>query len=458
VSAAKKKRIAVTGGSGLLGGHVLKRLVADRSVGEVISIDLRPPTVVSPKLKSVIADVRAPELAQHLQGCDAVVHLAFLVTQLRPRAEMQDVNVEGSKNVFRAAVAAGCTQIVYTSSIAAYGVVPGHPVPIVEETRRRHQPEFAYSACKFEVEQFLDGFEREHPAIAITRLRPGVVIGAYMDHALGDALRRRVIPDNGDNKMPLVWDEDVAEAVALAVQKGARGAFNLQAEPSATAAELARAAHLRLVKIPRRLAMGFARLSPVLERLHVARAVDPAWLEHTGVTMMMSSEKARTQLGWKPKCPTAVDVVKKYADTVPHRLDRRIDVFMRLVQLASRRAHVPDEAARMNMRVHLQLTGPTGGDLAIHFDRGHLTITREVPRPPTAVVTMRATTFLDLLTGRADFSTVGFTGRVRVEGEGLAYLMFQGIVSMFRSQTEAAGPAGFASRQLKRWFEKGVAA
>ena len=224
--------------------------------------------------------MRDPDFARFLDGCDTVVHLAFLVTQLRPRAEMQEINVEGSKNVFRAAVAAGCKQLVYTSSIAAFGVVPGHPVPIVEDTRRRHQPAFAYSACKFEVEQFLDGFEREHAELVVTRLRPAVVIGAYMDHALGDALRRRVIPDNGGLPMPLVWDEDVADAVGLAIAQRAGGAFNLQAEESVSAAELARAGKLRLVKIPRRLAAGIARLSPMLERLHLGRAIDPAWLEH----------------------------------------------------------------------------------------------------------------------------------------------------------------------------------
>ena len=75
------KRVAVTGGAGQLGTLVLRRLCADRSVGEVVSLDLRPPLAASPKLRDLRADVRDPDFAEKLQGCDALVHLAFLVAK-----------------------------------------------------------------------------------------------------------------------------------------------------------------------------------------------------------------------------------------------------------------------------------------------------------------------------------------------------------------------------------------
>src|SRR5262245_31027602 len=130
---------AVTGGSGQLGSLVLRRLTEDRSTKEVISIDRCPPRRASGKLTAVPADVREPEFERHLAGCDILVHLAFVVTQHLPRPVVNAVNVEGSKNVFRAARAAGVRQIVYASSVAAYGVFPGHPNPIVEDTPRRYQ-------------------------------------------------------------------------------------------------------------------------------------------------------------------------------------------------------------------------------------------------------------------------------------------------------------------------------
>ena len=101
------------------------------------------------------------------------------------------VRVGGSKNAFNAAAAAGVKTVVYSSSVAAYGVLPGHPRPITEQTPRRLQDSFPYAAAKYRVEEFLDGFEKEHPDVAVARLRPSILIGPGMNHPLGAALRDR---------------------------------------------------------------------------------------------------------------------------------------------------------------------------------------------------------------------------------------------------------------------------
>ncbi|MCU1277537.1 MAG: NAD-dependent epimerase/dehydratase, partial [bacterium] len=139
-------RIAVTGAAGQLGTVVLRRLAVERGVTAIRSLDLRPPAVASGKLEHVRADVRDPAFARFLDGCDALVHLAFIVTGAPPRPVFDAINVAGSRNVIEAAVKVGIKKIVYTSSVAAYGVVHGHPRPIVETTPRVHQPAFPYSA------------------------------------------------------------------------------------------------------------------------------------------------------------------------------------------------------------------------------------------------------------------------------------------------------------------------
>src|SRR5207253_8631571 len=95
-------------------------------------------------------------IAEMLSGCDALIHLAFLVAKRGERALQDDVNVRGSTNVFDAAVKAGVKRILYASSVAAYGVVPGLPVPVVEDTPRTRQPGFWYACAKFDVEAILD--------------------------------------------------------------------------------------------------------------------------------------------------------------------------------------------------------------------------------------------------------------------------------------------------------------
>ena len=285
-------KVAVTGGSGQLGTLVLRRLAEDPHVSDIVSIDLRPPCVASTKIRSVIADVRDLKVARHIEGCDALIHLAFVVTTAPARRVFDAINVSGSRNVFNAAARAGIPRIIYSSSIAAYGVVPGHPVPITEETPRRHEPAFAYSATKYEVEAFLDSFERKHPEIAIARLRPSILLGRQMDHSLGHALLRGIVPVLSDTPLPIVWDEDVADAVMLALRNNAHGAFNLSADNLLPPVELARAAGMRGVRVPPLLLKAVSKLTLPFARLGLGRGMDPAWLDHLNVPMIVSSEKA----------------------------------------------------------------------------------------------------------------------------------------------------------------------
>ena len=439
-------RIAVTGAAGQLGTVVLRRLAVERGVTALRSLDLRPPAVASGKLEHVRADVRDPDFARFLDGCAALVHLAFIVTGAPPRPVFDAINVGGSKNVIAAAVAVGIKKIVYTSSVAAYGVVHGHPRPIVETTPRVHQPAFPYSASKWEVEAWLDEFEPAHPDVAIARLRPSIVIGAPTVHAHGAMLARRAIVDV-EAPMPLVWDEDVAEAVALALRKSARGAFNITAEPAATARELAAACDLRLIHIPRALINLGAQLGALANRLGLSEAIDPAWLRLTDVCMEMSAEKAKRELGWKPKCPTPVSVIQRFVAESSTGMDRRLDLFVRLLQLGARKAI--DPTMRTHGRLHLRLTGPGGGDVGFILDGERIEVIREMPRPPSTVVTMKTATFYDLLAGRTDFNTAQLTGKVRVEGEALAAFVVQAVVTRFRAE---------APKRLQRLLVKGASA
>lgn len=424
-------RVAVTGSAGQLGTVVLRRLAVERGVKAIRSLDLRPPAVAGAKLEHVRADMRDPDFARFLDGCDAVVHLAFLVTGGPPRALFDAINVGGSKNVFEAAARAGVKRVVYTSSLAAYGIVHGHTLPLVEDSPRVHQRGFPYAAAKYEVEAWLDEFEPAHPEMAIARIRPSIVIGAPTVHGHGAMLERRVLIDLGA-ALPLVWDEDVAEVIALALRKEARGAFNVTAEPSLPAKELAAACGLRVIRVPPALLAAGAALGELASKLGF-EAFDPAWLRSAGVPLAMSSEKARRELGWKPKCGSPVDVINRFLAENAANMDRRLDLFFRMLTLASRKPI--DQAAQMNGRIHLKLTGPGGGDVGLILDGQRLRVIRENPRPPTTVVTMKATTLTELLAGRTEFTAAQLTGKVRVEGEALAALVVQAIVSRFRAET-----------------------
>ncbi|UQA54550.1 NAD-dependent epimerase/dehydratase family protein [Polyangium aurulentum] len=451
-------KVAVTGGSGLLGTLVLRALARDRAIKSIVSLDMRPPLVASAKLQIVQADVRDPDLARHFEGCDAVVHLAFVVTRHVDRALFEAVNVGGSENVFRAAAQAGVKQIVHASSIAAYGVVPGHPVPITEDTPRHFQAEFPYAATKYAVEAILDGFEPAHPDIAITRLRPSIILGRGMEHALGRSLAKGFMLDMGGPPMALVWGEDVADAVLLALKNKAKGAFNLSADEPRPASELAREAGLRALRVPRRLALSAAELGVWLERMGVGEADDPSWVRLPSATMVISSERAKRVLGWKPRCATARDVLRRHVEAVPGRVDRRIATFMRLVDMGGRKPPDPSRLRGISARVHLCLEGKGGGDFTIVVDNEQVRVERGAPRPPRSVVLLKAQTFLDLMAGREDPASAQIVGKVRIEGDPFAGFVLSGMIHGFRQQQHGPGSRAKIARALKMWFARGGSA
>jgi len=448
-------RVAVTGGAGQLGTLVLRRLCADRTIADVRSLDLRPPLAVSPKLNAIQADVRDPGFARHLEGCDVLVHLAFLVAK-RGKREMQvEVNVEGSKNVFRAALQAGVRRIVYASSVAAYGVVAGHPEPLVETSPRIRQPSFWYASAKYDVESFLDEVEAAHPEVAMVRFRPVILLGRRMDHVLGTALRRGILPDSGTIPLPVVWDEDVADAFVLAVKsETARGAFNLAADEPLPSRQLARAAGLRTVTVPKFFRKTLAGVDALAARLGLVPPMDPGWLGGGEARMIVSGEKARRELGWKPRCAKAVEVVKRQVETVPRKLDRRLSLLFRAVDRASRREPPRPDLAGYETTIHLELSGPDGGDVTLRANGGRLSVRKGAPRPADGAVFLPARLLLDLLTRKADFASAQLTGRIRTEGQGLASMVVGGMIGGFLAATKTPGFAGRAARALQRWMAK----
>lgn len=428
-------RVAVTGGSGELGTHVLRRLDRDRDVDEIVCFDVRPPLAIGRKLRFVKGDVRdRAALERAFDKCDAVFHLAFILARRLPRDVFWGINVQGTKNVFEAAARAGASTIVYASSIAQYGVLPGHPTPIVETTPRKSQPDFPYAATKQEVERWLDAFEPQHPSMSIARIRPGILVGEGMEHGLGRVWRHRLLLSPGDEPLPVVWDEDVADAMILALSKRARGAFNAVADDPRSARDLARATGMRVVKTPMALGVAFARISPWLDKLGIVEAFDEGWLRGGDSTFVVDCAKAKRDLGWAPKCASAIDVMKKFVEIVPARLDPRIAFVFRAAQLASRRIDVGDEMKRADARVWLRLTGEGGGDLGLVVRQGVLSVTRGAPRPPTTILTLPARALLDAIAGRAPLASLAAAGELRVEGEPTGQLGVSAIVEAFRSR------------------------
>jgi nucleoside-diphosphate-sugar epimerase len=130
------KRIIVTGGSGKIGGWILKELL--EAGHEVLNVDLKASG--DPRCRTLVADLTdsgqafgaigvytgIDELQPSLrpQPVDALVHFAAIPrVQLVPDAEVFRINTTSTYNVMEAAIRAGIRKVIYASSEAAYGVV-----------------------------------------------------------------------------------------------------------------------------------------------------------------------------------------------------------------------------------------------------------------------------------------------------------------------------------------------
>jgi nucleoside-diphosphate-sugar epimerase len=239
-------RIAVTGGTGKLGRHVLRRLREDGH--EVLNLDRsgersRELVLVDLTDYGQVADVILGLDDRHA-GLDAIVHLgAIPAPGLLPDAATFHNNMLSTYNVFQAARRAGIRRIVYASSETVLGLpfdTPPPYIPVDEEYPAR--PESTYSLVKHLEEQMAVQLTRWDPELSITGLRFSNVMDVedYAEFPSFDAdaqLRRW-------NLWAYIDGRDGAQAVSRALERAQPGfeAFviaNADTVMSRSSAELA---------------------------------------------------------------------------------------------------------------------------------------------------------------------------------------------------------------------------
>ena len=162
--------ICALGGSGFVGTRLISILAKTHSV---LNLD-KASSAAHPGVTQ-IADVREPKsFASDLVGQDAVVLLAAEHRDdVTPTSLYYDVNVQGMRNVLNAMDAAGVKQIVFTSSVAIYGM--NHPQPPKETSNEA--PFNHYGKSKWEAEQVLQQWIEKGNGRSALIVRPTVIFG-----------------------------------------------------------------------------------------------------------------------------------------------------------------------------------------------------------------------------------------------------------------------------------------
>ncbi|WP_217914616.1 NAD-dependent epimerase/dehydratase family protein [Miltoncostaea marina] len=216
----------VTGGAGFVGRAVLDRLVAEgRPVRALARSDASAAALAAAGAEPVRGDILDPaSLGRAMHGCEVVYHLAGLNGFCLPRpSELFALNVDGTRNVVRAAAAAGARRVVHTSSAATIG----EPRGTVATERTPHRGTFLshYERSKTLAEEVAFA-EARAAGLELVSVNPASVQGPGRTKGtariLIDALngRLRLVVDS---RMSLVSIDDCAEGHLLAERRGAPG-------------------------------------------------------------------------------------------------------------------------------------------------------------------------------------------------------------------------------------------
>jgi nucleoside-diphosphate-sugar epimerase len=332
--------VAVTGPTGDLGIALVSALERSRRVKKIVGMARRPFDPDSQGWKKTEyrqGDVQdRASVADAVKGADVVVHLAFAI--IGGGSASQAINVDGSRNVFGAAIEAGAERICYASSVAAYGFHSDNPDWLTEDVPARGSPEMYYSQQKAEVEGILAQLLLQTARTHAWVFRPCIVAGAraqtlmeqipyfqlsermpdFVNRALSSMpFLKPVIPDVGA-RFQFVHEDDVASAfVAGALGKGDPGPYNLAASGTLTMKDLADALGWYSVPVPDSAVGAMAEVMSRIPALPEAFA----WVQTVRKPVLMKTDRAKEQLGWTPE-HTAKQTLKELVDA--YRSEERV--------------------------------------------------------------------------------------------------------------------------------------
>lgn len=242
-------RVFLTGGTGLVGGHVAEQLVATghdvRALVRASSDATRLRAIGSALVVGDMSD-SLDELARRIDGCDALVHAAALVGARASRERYRAHNVAGTHNVLAAASRVGVARAVHVSSVAVYGPIDGR----ITEERWRERPIDArafYAWSKREAE--LEAWRHDDPdGMRVSTVRPSLVFGERDRHVAPrlDRLAHLPIlplPDGGRHVLPLVYAGNVARGIVTTLERDAAAghAYNLAQDNTTPLRDVVRA-------------------------------------------------------------------------------------------------------------------------------------------------------------------------------------------------------------------------
>jgi nucleoside-diphosphate-sugar epimerase len=304
----------VTGGSGFIGGALVRRLVADGwTVRALARSDASAKTVRERGAEPVRGDLDdVGAMAAGAADCEVAFHCAAHLGDWGRRAEFERGNVQGTRNVLQAARLAGVRRFVHVGTEAA--LLAGQPlVEVDERAPLRFDSPALYSSTKARAEEAV--IEANQNGLQTVVVRPRFVWGrgdATLLPAMTEMVRsgRFAWIGGGRHRTATTHVDNVVHGLLLAAERGAGGGvyFVTDGEPVVFREFVTRLLATQGVTPPdRSLPTGVARavaatgetawrLLPLPGRPPVTRLA--VWVSALETTIDIT--RARTELGYEP--------------------------------------------------------------------------------------------------------------------------------------------------------------
>ncbi|MCH8815730.1 MAG: NAD-dependent epimerase/dehydratase family protein [Chloroflexi bacterium] len=240
----------VTGASGFLGSHIVDRLIDRGKTARALVRRTSDTAYLADRgVELAIGDVTDERsLAAAFKDVDTVYHAAATVTDWAPWTDFASVTIGGTRNVLKAAAAAGVKRLLYVSTDAVYALSALRDVLTEESPLERRFGWFDYYRRSKTVAEESVRRAMKLQQIEASIVRPGLLLGER-DRAIFPAtvaFLKSGIPmylGHGHNRLPYVYVGDVAEACILAATgtDGAGAIYNVASDEVVTQRDLLQA-------------------------------------------------------------------------------------------------------------------------------------------------------------------------------------------------------------------------
>jgi 2-alkyl-3-oxoalkanoate reductase len=309
----------VTGASGFIGTHLIKRLLAENVAVRAL---VRPNSIHAGRLRTLDVEVvegsldDAQILSEATRGIKTIYHAGAVMNN--NWEEHQRTNINGTEYLIRAALANHIDRLVYLSTLAVYEVASLKKNTIIsEDSPYQKNPKLMgpYAYSKIEAEKMLLDAHREQ-GLQVTVVRPGIVLGPlgriFLPH-LGYRYQDKLflIIDRGNTPLPITYVENTVDGIYKAsTETAAIGQiYNLVDGQEINVREYlerfiqitgTKAKIISLPYIIPYLATTAYEVSAFLNLVDKG-VTSRAQLKGKQVKVRFDSSKARTELGWIPR-------------------------------------------------------------------------------------------------------------------------------------------------------------